>query len=91
MPSRTPARIAAQVAVEAIANEPDGYDDETRAAVLANGIAEGVAALYLDLIRRPESCDITCDRGTCGDRCDRSPHHVGAHLCYDHAMNGAQL
>lgn len=51
MPSRTPAQIAAQVAVEAIANDPDGYDDETRAAVLSNGVDQGVAALYLDMIR----------------------------------------
>lgn len=48
---RTPAQIAAQVAVEALANNPHDYDDATRVAVLANGEAEGVAALYLDMIR----------------------------------------
>lgn len=49
--NRTPAAIAAQVAVEAVANDRDDYDEATRLAVLANGEAMGVADLYLDLIR----------------------------------------
>lgn len=48
---RTPAQIAAQVAVEALANAPRTYDDTTRVAVLANGEAEGVPAFFLDMIR----------------------------------------
>lgn len=49
--TRTAAQIAAQVAVEAIANAGgEGYDRDTIAAVLANGVAEGVAPMYLDLV-----------------------------------------
>jgi len=48
---RTHRQIVAQVAVEAVANCPDGYEADTRAAVLAEGEAQGVAALYLDMLR----------------------------------------
>jgi len=48
---RTDAHIAAQVAVEAVANEPHGFDEATRLAVLRNGEAEGVADFYLNMIR----------------------------------------
>jgi hypothetical protein len=44
-------RISAQVAVEAVANNREDYEEETRLAVLAVGEREGVADLYLDLIR----------------------------------------
>lgn len=49
--NRTPAFIAAQVAVEAVANEPEAYDEETRAAVLAFGQEQEVADFYLAMIR----------------------------------------
>ena len=42
---------AAQVAVEAVANDRDAYDESTRLAVLRNGEDAGVADIYLDLIR----------------------------------------
>lgn len=49
---RTPAQIAAQVAVEHVANTyGDGFDRETMAAVLTNGEANGVSDLYLDMVR----------------------------------------
>jgi hypothetical protein len=49
--SKTAAQVAAQVAVEAIANDPGAYADSTRLAVLQNGEEQHVAALYLDMIR----------------------------------------
>lgn len=53
---RTSAQVAAQVAVEAIANEPTGYDPATIVAVRANGVLHGVADLYLDMLPRVGSC-----------------------------------
>lgn len=47
-----PAQIAAQVAVEAVANDPDAYDFPTVVAVLENGEANGVPEFYLDLVRQ---------------------------------------
>lgn len=47
----TYAKIAAQVAVEAVANDPEAYDAVTREAVLRNGEEQGVAAFYLDMLR----------------------------------------
>lgn len=44
-------KVAAQVAVEAIANDPSGYDEATKRDVLSNGADAGVAAFYLDMIR----------------------------------------
>lgn len=45
------ALMAAQVAVEAVANDPAAYDTTTRQLVLANGEAHGVAEFYLSMIR----------------------------------------
>lgn len=46
------ARIAAQVAVEAVINcNGDGYERVTIDAVIANGEANGVAELYMEMIR----------------------------------------
>lgn len=42
--------ITAQVAAEAIVNEPGGYDAATIAAVRDEAIAAGVAPLYVDLL-----------------------------------------
>lgn len=46
-------RIAAQVAVEAIADNPDGYDAATIDAVRAVARDAGVAALYVDMLPSP--------------------------------------
>jgi len=51
MYKRTPAQIAAQVAVESIANNREDFEPATVAAVLAFGEEQGVADLYLDMIR----------------------------------------
>jgi hypothetical protein len=51
MARRTPRQIAAQVAVEYVANYRADFDDDVRLAVLEVGEAEGVAELYLELIR----------------------------------------
>lgn len=50
-------KIVAQVAVEAIANDPYSYDAETIVAVRAAGVDAGVAQLYLDML--PTVCP-TC-------------------------------
>ena len=49
--ARTIAQIAAQVAVESVANSVDGMDSETVAAVICNGADHGVSNLYLSLAR----------------------------------------
>lgn len=46
-----PAAVAAQVAVEAVANCPEAFDVDTIACVLANGERNGVASFYLDMLR----------------------------------------
>jgi hypothetical protein len=47
---KTAAQITAQVAVEAIANAPSGYDRVTVEAVRRTGIEQGVSALYMDML-----------------------------------------
>jgi RNA polymerase-interacting CarD/CdnL/TRCF family regulator len=54
MYERTDQQIAAQVAVEAVANQPWAFEQATCEAVLRNGEANNVAELYLELIRTEE-------------------------------------
>lgn len=50
--SRTDSHVAAQVAVESIVDcGGDGYALDTMMAVLRNAEREGVAALYVDMLR----------------------------------------
>lgn len=44
-------RITAQVAVEAIVNDPTGYETETMRVVLTDAETYGVAKLYVDMLR----------------------------------------
>lgn len=49
-PTRTPAQITAQVAVEAIVDDPNAYAPETVHAVLAEALAAGVSPFYTDML-----------------------------------------
>jgi hypothetical protein len=44
-------RLTAQVAVEAIANDPDAYDASIVHAVFYDAVRLGVDAFYLDMLR----------------------------------------
>lgn len=44
------AQIAAQVAIEAVVNDPDAYNLVTIQAVKANAIANNVSDFYLEMI-----------------------------------------
>jgi hypothetical protein len=44
------AQIAAQVAIEAVVNDPDAYNLVTIEAVKANAIANNVSDFYLEMI-----------------------------------------
>jgi len=48
---RHPERVTAQVAVEAVVNAPEGYDENDMVTVLHVAESVGVADLYLDLLR----------------------------------------
>lgn len=48
---RSDAQVAAQVAVEALANNPDAFSQDTIEAVLRNGEAYDVPDFYMDLAR----------------------------------------
>lgn len=54
---RTPAQIAAQVAVEAVANDPMAYDVDTIDAVRQNGRRNGVSDFYLDMLEADVSAE----------------------------------
>lgn len=49
--TKTAPRTAAQVAVEAVINDPAAYDEDTKRAVLAFGIAMDVSEFYLNFLR----------------------------------------
>ena len=44
-------KVTAQVAVEAIVNEPSGYDTSTMSLVLAHAVGVGVSEFYTDMLR----------------------------------------
>lgn len=82
--TRTDARIAAQVAVESVANVGlDEFDADTIAAVIRFGEEQGVSDLYLDLIRSTvPTCDHTPETPEqqrqrilrdCGEGCTGGP------------------
>jgi hypothetical protein len=50
--ARTYAQIAAQIAVEAVINDPDDYEGYAIHAVYENGIANGVSDFYLRMIQK---------------------------------------
>lgn len=47
----TPEKVAAEVAAEAIVNQPSAYDGETRAMVLRAAIRANLSESYLDDLR----------------------------------------
>jgi len=50
MDTRTNAQIAAQVAIEAVANDPNAYNEATIAAVIAAAEASGVSEFFLKMV-----------------------------------------
>lgn len=76
--ARSPELITAQVACEAIANNPDAYEPDTIAAVIHTATYAGVSDFYLDMLKAlpgtevPELHPITAQRLTEADKARRS-------------------